>query len=117
MAVVLVADDNRDAADMLAAVIEAYGHACHVAYDGHGAVAAASTYHPHLVILDINMPGMDGYQAAAALRQRMGAAVRIAALTGASPLETATKAKDSGFDRHYTKPISADQLSELLKVG
>ncbi len=113
---VLIADDNRDAAKMLAGVLEALGSDVAVAHDGIEAVALARTTQPDLVLLDIGMPGLDGYQAASRIRSEAdgGKTMRIVALTGWGQEEDRRRTQAAGFDEHLVKPTDLATLRRLL---
>jgi PAS domain S-box-containing protein len=111
---VLLADDNRDSVDSLQRVLEHLGCEVQVAYDGMTALAAAERVQPHVAVLDIGMPGMDGHQAARILRERYGAAVSLIALTGWGQEGDRQRALRAGFDHHLTKPVDPAALHDLL---
>jgi PAS domain S-box-containing protein len=112
---ILVADDNIDAADAMADVMAMLGHQCSVAHDGVQAVDSARAMAPDVIFLDIGMPHLNGYEAAAAIRRLPGlSAVTLIALTGWGGLEERIKSSDAGFDHHITKPASLDTLAKLL---
>lgn len=111
---VLVADDNRDAADSLAVLLDWLGYETLAVYDGAAAVQTARTFRPDLVILDINMPVMDGYEAARCLRRAEGDRLLLAAVTGAPGWETRTRAEEVGFDAHFGKPVDGRDIEALL---
>ena len=102
---VLIADDNRDGADMLAHLLRAWGCAVSVAYDGQQALDVAASFVPGIAILDINMPVLDGYAVARSLRSHSDA-VFLVAHTGAPEWETARRATEAGFDLHLAKPVA-----------
>jgi PAS domain S-box-containing protein len=112
---VLVVDDNADAADTLAMVLEQVGADVRTVYDGATALRMCESFHPNLVLLDIGMPHMSGYEVARAIRllKACGKPV-IAAVTGWGAEADKARAREAGFDRHYTKPISESALRELL---
>jgi len=114
---ILVADDNIDAADAMADVMAMLGHTCEVAYDGRQAVEAARRQRHDAVFLDIGMPNLNGYEAAAAIRQipELDGAVLIA-LTGWGGADERAKSAAAGFDHHFTKPASLDTLESLLNT-
>jgi signal transduction histidine kinase/ActR/RegA family two-component response regulator len=115
---VLVADDNRDAADSLAEVLRLKGYETRVAYDGEEAVRAAMEFDPGFVFLDIGMPKMNGYQTAAALRRMSSlASVPLVALTGWGTAADREKAHAAGFDHHLTKPPNLSVVLRLLEEG
>ena len=112
---ILVVDDNRDSADSLAEVLRMRGHEVHTAYDGLDAVAAAAQLEPDLILLDIGLPRLDGYQAARRIReQRPHGGYTMVALTGWGQDADRRQSADAGFDRHVVKPIDRDVLEELL---
>lgn len=111
---ILVVDDNVDGADALGAALRAMGHEICVAHDGRAALAAAARARPDLVLLDIAMPGMSGYDVARQLRQRLGSAVRIVALSGFGQDEDRLQAIEAGFDQHLVKPVDPAFLKSLL---
>jgi CheY-like chemotaxis protein len=112
---ILVTDDNIDAADSLAALLEAGGHAVRTAYDGEQALRLAPEFAPELAFLDIGMPGMDGYQTARALRALPQlAGLRLVALTGWGAREDRARSREAGFDAHLLKPAAPEQLAAIL---
>ena len=111
---VLVADDNRDAADSLQRILALYGHDVRVAYDGASAVRMVEQFRPRVAILDIGMPGTDGYDVARAVRARPGERVALVALTGWGQETDRRRATEAGFDHHLTKPIDPDTLNRVL---
>jgi CheY-like chemotaxis protein len=111
---VLIVDDNLDGAAALALLLREMGHEVHVAHDGPAALHAAARVQPDIVLLDIAMPGMSGYEVAARLRQRLGAALLIVALTGCGQDEERIKALEAGFDQHLLKPVDPAFLKCLL---
>jgi len=114
---VLVVDDNRDSADTLVELGEAWGYDLRAVYDGASAIEAACSYHPQVVLLDIGLPGMDGYAVAKALRQEVGlAGVRLVAFTGYGGGDDRERARKAGFDHHLTKPVDTQELRALLAV-
>jgi CheY-like chemotaxis protein len=115
---VLVVEDNRDAADSLRLLLEAYGYEVSVAYTGPDGVRAAVEHRPEVVVCDIGLPGMDGYRVAEALRGNPAtAASRLIALTGYGRDEDRRRARDAGFDEHLTKPADPAALEALIAAG
>jgi two-component system CheB/CheR fusion protein len=113
---VLVVDDNRDAADSLALLLEADGAVVQVAYSGEDALRVAETFMPHAVLLDLGMPGMDGYEVAQRLQQAPGQArPLLVALTGWGQESDRRATSASGFDYHLTKPVDLATLTMLLR--
>jgi two-component system CheB/CheR fusion protein len=112
---VAVADDNVDAAQSLATLLTTTGHEVRTAYDGLAAVALAEAYRPDVALLDIGMPGLDGYEVARRIRaQPWGKAMALVALTGWGQDEDKRRAEEAGFDRHVTKPVDPGALGQLL---
>jgi CheY-like chemotaxis protein len=112
---ILVADDNRDAADTLAMLLEISGHEIRVAYDGQSALSLARIFQPQVAVLDIGMPIMDGYEVARLMRAEpwAGSLVLVAA-TGWGDAEARTRAAAAGFDKHLTKPVRPKELHNAL---
>jgi signal transduction histidine kinase/DNA-binding response OmpR family regulator len=112
---VLVVDDNIDAADTLAALLELGGHTIRVANDGYQAIEMARSFHPQVVFLDIGLPGMNGYEVARRLRETPGMERGIlVALTGWGTREDRERSSEAGFDHHLTKPADMDAVESLL---
>jgi signal transduction histidine kinase/CheY-like chemotaxis protein len=112
---VLVVDDNRDAAEMLAATLGALGCTTTVVHDGASALLAAAEFQPHLALVDIGLPIMNGYELADRLRRLDGiAAIKLVALTAYGEHADVTRARAAGFDEHILKPIGLDMLRALL---
>jgi PAS domain S-box-containing protein len=112
---VLIIDDNVDAADMLAALVQALGGRAETAYDGLDGVKRAADFRPDVILLDIGMPMMDGYETCRRLRaEPAGAAAIIVAVTGWGQSQDRERALASGFDAHLTKPADPRALQELL---
>ncbi len=112
---VLVVDDNRDAAESLGMLLELLGAEVQVVHDGPSALDALGRFAPSIVVLDIGMPGMDGYEVARRIRQdpRAGA-VTLIALTGWGQAEDRRRCRQAGFDHHLTKPIDVDAFRALM---
>ncbi|HUR88526.1 MAG TPA: response regulator [Ramlibacter sp.] len=112
---ILVADDNVDAAETLAALLRVIGHEVHTVNDGEAAVAAAAKLSPHVVILDIGMPRMNGLDACRRIRaQHHAQRPLMVALTGWGQDQDVAQSQAAGFDRHLVKPIDAHALEQLL---
>jgi PAS domain S-box-containing protein len=111
---VLVVDDNVDAAKALEQLLRLTGHEVSVAHDGPAALAAAAAAPPDLVLLDIGLPGMDGYAVAARLRAAGHADTALVALTGYGREDDRRRSRDAGFDHHLVKPIGFGQLRRLV---
>jgi CheY-like chemotaxis protein len=115
---VLVADDNRDAADSLAALLRMSGHEVSVVYDGDAALAEFRRLQPDVALLDIGMPRRSGYEVASAIRQdpAHGAGAMLVAITGWGQDRDRSTAIAAGFDHHLTKPVDPDQVQELFAM-
>jgi PAS domain S-box-containing protein len=114
---ILVVDDNRDVADSLVMLLECLGAEVRVAYDGPSAVEAVSEFAPEIALVDIGMPGMDGYETARRIRERpQGRELVLIALTGWGQEEDRRRTREVGFDRHLVKPVNDDVLQELLST-
>jgi two-component system, OmpR family, response regulator len=112
---VLVVDDNRDAADTLAALAGIWGHDARAAYDGPAALATAQSFAPDCLFLDIGMPQMDGYAVARQVRQTPALrAVKLVALTAYSGVDHKRRVREAGFDYHLTKPADPGELERLF---
>jgi PAS domain S-box-containing protein len=112
---VLVVDDNQDTAQGMARLLELFGHDVQVAHDGPSAIARALEWRPQFVLLDIGLPGMDGYEVAARLRSR--AEIRdtvLIAISGYGQDEDRRRSQEVGFDDHLVKPINHDALLRIL---
>jgi two-component system CheB/CheR fusion protein len=115
---VLVVEDDVDGGDAMSMVLRAYGHNVQLARTGPTAVELAPSFRPDLVLLDIGLPGMDGYEVAKRLRERPELeGVTIVALTGYTPNEAdCQRQQESGIDHYYTKPVAVKKLLDLFKA-
>jgi CheY-like chemotaxis protein len=112
---VMIVDDNRDAADSLQMLFEVYGYRAACAYDGASALAAVRAATPDIVVMDLGMPGMDGYQTARAMRALPGGdAIVLIALTGWGHEDAREKTAGAGFDHHIVKPVNFETLRSWL---
>jgi PAS domain S-box-containing protein len=112
---VLIADDNRDAAESLSRLLQAWGYQTAVAYDGPQAITAAMGERPRVVLLDIGLGGMTGYDVARTLRAEPSQdGVRIIALTGFGQEDDRRQSREAGFDAHLVKPVDPEELQRLL---
>jgi signal transduction histidine kinase/ActR/RegA family two-component response regulator len=112
---ILVVDDNRDAAESLAALLELHGHEVQTAHDGLEAVEAAARLQPEVVLLDIGLPKLDGHEAARRIREQQGKRdMLLVAVTGWGQEEDRRLSKESGFSAHLVKPVTLDALTKLL---
>jgi PAS domain S-box-containing protein len=112
---ILVIDDNVDAASSVEKLLKLWGHEVQAAYNGPDAIEKARTFRPHVVLLDIGMPGMSGYEVARALRAEPGFdGVVITALTGYGQAEDKLRSREAGFNHHLTKPPDPNALAALI---
>lgn len=111
---VLVVDDNEDAADSLATLLGVMGYDVRVAYDGPEAIVAADEFQPAVALLDIGLPKLSGYDIARDVRGKRGTEVLLIAITGWGQEEDRRRAREAGFDHHFTKPADFDLLLELI---
>ena len=113
---ILCVDDDPQAADILGVLLELTGFEARVAYDGVSALAIARDFRPDAAILDLTMPGMDGYELARRLLERDSFRTPpvLIALTGWSGDDVRRRTAEAGFDLHLTKPVDPDQLALLL---
>jgi signal transduction histidine kinase/ActR/RegA family two-component response regulator len=113
---ILVVDDNRDSADTCAALLELSGHHVHTAYTGARALELAQMSHPHVVLMDIGLPDVDGYQLAGRVRATpWGRHAVLIAVTGWGQENDRRRARSAGFDHHLTKPVSPEAVESLLR--
>ena len=112
---VLVVDDNEDAADSLATLLSLDGHTVRATYGAQAAIEAASTFDADLILLDIGLPSMDGYEVATRLRSA-GISATLVALTGYGQREDIERALNAGFNAHLAKPVEFAKLEELLRT-
>ncbi|WP_345817019.1 PAS domain S-box protein (plasmid) [Paraburkholderia sp. PREW-6R] len=115
---VLVVDDNMDSADSMATLVEVLGHEARAVYDGATAIELARSWQPRLVLLDLSMPKLTGFEALPLIR----AAIRepgavVAAMTGLGTAEDRARTDAAGFDVHLTKPVSLAELEDMLQIA
>jgi two-component system OmpR family response regulator len=110
---ILIADDNEDAAESLQLLLQLEGHTVLVVNDGNAALEAFDAFKPDVALLDIGMPGLTGYEVAAAIRARSQTAMLVA-LTGWGQDKDREHARSAGFDYHFTKPVEPEELVALL---
>jgi CheY-like chemotaxis protein len=104
-----------DSAQSLALMLSLMGHEVRTAHDGQAAVEMAGVFRPDVILLDIGMPKLNGYEAARCIRQQpWGRAMTLAALTGWGQDDDKRRAEEAGFDRHFTKPVDRATLDRLL---
>jgi signal transduction histidine kinase/CheY-like chemotaxis protein len=111
---VLIVDDNRDSAELMKLSLSYFGHDIRLAYDGLEAVDTAAAFQPHVVLLDIGLPLLNGYEAAARIRAQAATPPLLVALTGWGQDEDRRKSAAAGFDRHLVKPVDYDVLTTLI---
>ena len=115
---VLVVDDNVDAAESTAAFLRLEGHEVKAVHDGLQALASLKVFDPHVVVLDIGLPGLDGYAVARQLRSRGDTShVLLVALTGYGQKEDRSKAAEAGFDYHFVKPADPRDIQTAIERG
>jgi CheY-like chemotaxis protein len=113
---ILVVDDNRDSANTLGALLETVGADVRIAYDGPGALEAIGTFRPSVVLLDLGMPGMDGYEVARRIRAHPGADdTTLIALTGWGEPSDRRRTELAGFHHHLVKPVDLDTMRAVLR--
>jgi CheY-like chemotaxis protein len=112
---ILIVDDNQDAAASLALLLNIAGNETHTAHDGLQAIEAAARFRPDMIILDIGLPKLNGYEACRRIREQpWGKNIVLVALTGWSLDEENPQSKGAGFDHHLVKPVEFDALKGLL---
>lgn len=111
---VLVVDDNQDSADTMAELFRVWGHEVRTAHDGPAALEQARSFRPHVVLLDVGMPGMDGYELARRLRAEGLAGDLLVSITGYGQEEDRRRAQEAGFHHHLTKPVNPETLQRLV---
>lgn len=112
---ILIAEDNRDTAGSLKLLLQGLGYEAHVVNDGESAVRAAAELRPQVILMDIGMPGMNGYEAARLIRaQRPDMRVRIVALTGLGQQIDRLHSAEAGIDHHLVKPLNLEVLQPIL---
>jgi DNA-binding response OmpR family regulator len=111
---ILVVDDNADAADTLGMLFEVRGDEVRIAYDGLEALATEDAFKPAVVLLDIGMPKLSGYDVAKRIREARGASVLIVAITGWGQEDDRQRARDAGIDHHFTKPVDFESLADII---
>jgi len=115
---VLIVDDNRDVVDTLILLLEMNGHAAYAAHDGLQAISLAEEIRPDVILLDIGLPKIDGYETCRRIRERdWGRRVMVYALTGLDHEDDLDKSKKTGFDMHLTKPVAPEVLLTVLAAS
>jgi CheY-like chemotaxis protein len=112
---ILVADDDQDSAESLALLFQLMGHEVRAAQSGVAAIDMAAQFRPDLIVLDIGMPGLDGYEVCRRIRQQdWGQSIVIAALTGWTRDEDRDRSEQAGFDHYLVKPVDPKLLEDLV---
>jgi len=114
---ILIADDNEDAADVLAMLLGSKGHEVRIVYDGREAVATAAAWSFDVALLDIGLPELDGREVAEQIRKQRGDTVMLVAVSGWSPPDATPESEAryfAGFDRHLVKPVDLEALNACL---
>jgi CheY-like chemotaxis protein len=115
---VLIAEDSQDGRELWATILEKRGYTVATAGDGPTAIQQTLERQPRVLLLDIHLPGIDGYDVARAVRDRLGGSIYIIAITGYGQTEDRTRALAAGCDHHMVKPVSSDALVRILtRVG
>lgn len=112
---VFVVDDNRDAADTLGMFLTMEGYDVRVAYDGDEAIEEAHDFHPDVALLDIGLPGKDGYEIARTIRSERDDDVMLIAVTGYASDDDVARAREAGFDYHFSKPPNLPALLQRIE--
>ncbi len=112
---VLLVDDNTDSSEPLSLLLQAKGHETRISVEGEEAIAMADEFLPDCVLLDLGLPGIDGYEVARRLRGRpYGAKLTLVALTGWAGKEIRVRAAEAGFDYHLVKPVNLEELERIV---
>jgi CheY-like chemotaxis protein len=115
---ILVTDDNQDSARSLAMLLKYSGHEVETAFDGPQAIEKAEVWRPEIMLLDLGMPEMNGYDVCRMIRQQpWGKAIRIVALTGWGQDQDRQNTREAGFDAHLVKPVDVAVLGKVLAEG
>lgn len=113
---ILVVDDSVDSADSLALLLRMLGHTTMAAHDGEAALQAMTAFHPEIVLLDIGLPRLNGYEVARRLREMPGGkSLLLIALTGYGQDEDRRRSVEAGFDYHLTKPLDLTSFQVILR--
>lgn len=113
---ILVVDDNQDAADLYATVLARAGYDVKTSFDAATALATARQFLPHICVLDIGLPGMNGYEVGALMRERIRRDMRLIAVTGYGQTSDKKRSAEAGFETHLTKPVDVDELLAALEA-
>jgi CheY-like chemotaxis protein len=111
---IMVVDDNLDSAETMAELVRIWGYEVRTAHDGPAALDTARAFRPHVVLLDVGLPGMDGYELARRLRAEGLSGDLLVSVTGYGQEEDRRRAEEAGFDHHLTKPVDPETLLRLV---
>ncbi len=111
---ILIVDDNKDLATSLARLLKLLGHEVEVVFDGRKGIEAARTFHPRVLLLDLGLPFMDGFQVARTLREEGFHDLVIVAISGYGQEEDRQRSLEAGMDHHVTKPVDVKTIAELI---
>lgn len=111
---ILVVDDNKDAAEALAAILQLDGYVVRTAFDGFAALSIMQSFEPLCVLMDIRMPGLDGHELCARLRARYGDAAVLIAVTGDGAVDDGVGEAFAQFDHYLRKPVDTQELRRIL---
>jgi CheY-like chemotaxis protein len=114
---VLVIEDNPDSRESLRILLQIWGHEVEVAGNGLDGVRKALSWEPEVAVVDIGLPGLDGYQVARKVRAALGGRIRLIALTAYNTLEDVRSAHQAGFDVHLGKPADPEELSRWVRMA
>ncbi|WP_256368970.1 HPr family phosphocarrier protein [Aquisphaera insulae] len=114
--IILVVDDDSDNVESMSLLLRLHGYRVEVALDGRRAIEAANRFSPSVVLLDIGMPGMDGYEVATRLRSECPGDMVIVAISGYGREQDLRRSRNAGFDRHFIKPLDGDAMMTLLDL-
>lgn len=112
---ILIIDDNQDSAEMVAMLLSLSGHDVKVAVDGEEAIEVARAYHPEVVLLDLGLPGIDGYEVARRLQSEGLSGEMLVAVSGYGQPEDRLRTKAAGFDAHLIKPIDPTEVRKVVE--
>lgn len=114
---ILIVEDDEDSADLLAETFLDRGHSIEICREGQSALAAIPSFQPHVALLDVGLPGMNGYELARRVRALPApdGSIRLFALTGYGGEEERSRARDAGFDAHFLKPVHPDVLVQAVE--
>jgi CheY-like chemotaxis protein len=113
---ILIVEDNRDSCEMLRVLLELAGHEVHEAHDGPDGLAALERVRPDVALIDLGLPGLDGYELARRARQA-GTTGYLVALTGYGLPDDRQRSRQAGFDAHLVKPVDSAQLSTVIQAA